>query len=194
MTAPCSENAEHSNQVFAETVIIPGYNYNTNFDVGFYTEFFMERVSSTSVSQPDIPDESVDSTLDWDGRNASVLKKLEHIAPDVIDVDGNLGDSGWDGIWTEVDGSKNATNVSSGKGVKFNYQLRADGEYLYVAAVIDAAYASANPEFKLWIKGSDTASTFTNLYSVGRQARLPFPRLHKYPRWRSFPPMRYRKD
>ncbi len=71
-----------------------------------------------------------------------------HIAPDVIAIDDKLGDSGWNQYgWTEVDGAINGT----GKGPGYIYQMRSDGEYLYVASVID----STNPTFGLWIKSTD---------------------------------------
>ncbi|MBQ4316858.1 MAG: hypothetical protein IJC20_01290 [Clostridia bacterium] len=152
-----------ADDVFAETVLVPGYNYNAIFDTGFYTEFSIERVKTAELNQPDKPDDTPNTSLDWDGRNANVLKKLEHIAPDRVVVDGNLNDTGWDGTWTEVDGSKNATNLD-GNGTDFKYQLRADGEYLYAAAIIDSAYDASNaPKFGIWLKGNDGIA----YYSVG---------------------------
>jgi len=72
-----------------------------------------------------------------------------HVAPETITVDNQLGDSGWDQYnWTEVSGSINGTGAT---GPDFVYQMRSDGEYLYVASVVD----STNPTFGLWIKSND---------------------------------------
>ncbi|MBO5869795.1 MAG: hypothetical protein J6Q89_03495, partial [Clostridia bacterium] len=156
-------NSEYTNQVFAETLLVPGFNYNANADVGFYSNFYIERVNTSPISQPDKPVETPNTNLDWDGRNANVLKKLEHIAPDRVVIDGNLNDTGWDGVWTDADGLKNATNLD-GTGTTFKYQLRADGEYLYAAAIIDSAYDATNaPKFGIWLKGNDGIA----YYSVG---------------------------
>ncbi len=72
-----------------------------------------------------------------------------HVAPETITVDNQLGDSGWNQYnWTEVSGSINGTGA---QGPDFVYQMRSDGEYLYVASVIN----STNPTFGLWIKSDD---------------------------------------
>lgn len=156
----------HNNisNVMPETVLYPNYSQNTLFDTGFYTDYYIERVGSAEIAQPNQPQHN--NTDKWDGRNSNVLKPLQHISPDVIDVDGNLNDTGWDGTWTDVDGLINATDTA-GTGVDYTYQMRADGEYLYLAAVIDSNYDTDSPELKLWIKSNDAAETFTHLYSVG---------------------------
>ncbi len=163
MTKPNS-NSLYSNNVFVETIPLNGYEDHTLSSPGMYSDYYIERVQSAGVNQTKRPDDEGNNK--WDKSTNGILKKLEHIAPDVIDVDGNLNDTGWDGTWTEVDGLKNATNFN-GTGTDFKYQLRADGEYLYVAAIIDAAYDTAEPELKLWIKGDESATSFTNLYTVG---------------------------
>lgn len=72
-----------------------------------------------------------------------------HVAPETITVDNQLVDSGWNQYnWTEVSGKINGTGAT---GPDFVYQMRSDGEYLYVGSVID----STNPTFGLWIKSND---------------------------------------
>ncbi len=120
------------------------------------------------------------------------IEKLQHIAPEVIYIDGHLDDNGWDpNGWIEVSAKVNGTVqggsddtyiVQGNEPFTYKYQLRHDGEYLYVAALFDMPYeysvasstatepGGTKPEFRIWINPKDENGnlheTFQYLYDV----------------------------
>ncbi|MBO5870055.1 MAG: hypothetical protein J6Q89_04830 [Clostridia bacterium] len=100
--------------------------------------------------------ENYGNNLVWMYGTTKAIDSAKHIAPDVIKIDGLFGDAGWSADkWIKADADVNATEV--GKNIKSQHQMRTDGEYLYVSALVD----SANPEFKLWLNyGDDKIKTF----------------------------------
>ena len=106
------------------------------------------------------------NSLTWMYFTSEKVVPLEHIAPDAVKVDGSLGDTGWsENGWISVDGSANATDYRNESGVDYKYQLRADHDYLYVAAVIESAY-SEEVSFKLWLKNDNAKTKYENYYSL----------------------------
>lgn len=122
------------------------------------------------------------------------IEKLAHIAPEIINIDGELNDNGWDpNGWTEVSANANGT-VQSGytdvyttehednKPFTYKYQIRHDGEYLYVGAIfyMENDYTThdstaetrggTKPSFRIWINPKDengkVNETFQYLYDV----------------------------
>ncbi len=136
--------------------------------------------------------EKVNSAWD-DGLKAAaaVIGKLAHFAPEVVEIDGVLDDTGWDpNGWTEISAGANAS-VQSGENIytdngnepfTLKYQIRHDGEYLYVAAIYDMpkdfdvsnsngdAKGGTKPSFRIWINPKDengkVNKTFQYLYDV----------------------------
>ncbi|MBQ4317261.1 MAG: hypothetical protein IJC20_03340, partial [Clostridia bacterium] len=81
----------------------------------------------------------------WMYGTTTPIVSAAHIAPDVINVDGLINDAGWFADkWIKADATVNATN--DGANIKSQHQIRTDGEYLYVSALVD----SANPELTMW--------------------------------------------
>ncbi len=132
----------------------------------------------------------------WSSRALEIAPLLDYKI-EYITVDGNLEDNGWteDG-WTYVDSDVNSNlqtivyGTPSGITDKdaeytYKYQIRTDGEYIYVAAVLDIgmqvatgnASDPAEPFFRIWFnnhpernKGDDgndyNRLTFTKRYEV----------------------------
>ncbi len=137
------------------------------YESGYKHIFTFDVVSQNTDWDNNLPTESV-----WNGDNYGKLDALEFDYPEKITVDGELNDSGWDAEqWITVNHGINAT-LQSNRSNEFQlkYQLRVDGEYIYVAAVFEGVeYTAANnPNFWLWIN-DDTANseTFTKYYKVG---------------------------
>lgn len=106
----------------------------------------------------------------WYQDNAGKLEEHEKTVPETIFIDGNLNDAGWaeDG-WITVNENINASaQIGTADSFSFKYQIRNDGKYLYVAAVLEGVeYNSANrPYFTLWTKNS-TSDNWTNKYRIG---------------------------
>lgn len=126
----------------------------------------------------------------WEEDTALKIDSLKYFYPEQIEIDGWLNDSGWDeNGWTRVEenvnGGLQSTNYATNMAVGFNYQyqLRTDGEYVYVAALMDVKsdgtpfFNEANqlnylsvPSFRIWIQSKnskyDGAISFTHLYDV----------------------------
>ncbi|MBQ4317420.1 MAG: hypothetical protein IJC20_04135, partial [Clostridia bacterium] len=82
---------------------------------------------------------------DWMYGTTTRIVSAAHIAPDVVKIDGLINDTGWSADkWIKADATVNATN--DGANIKSQHQIRTDGEYLYVSALVD----SANPELTMW--------------------------------------------
>ena len=109
-------------------------------------------------------------TDSWYKDNAGKLKKQKKTTPETILVDGILNDSGWtaDG-WITVDEKINATvQINNAESFSYKYQIRNDGKYLYVAAVLEGVnYDSVNlPQFTLWTKDGNV-DHYTKYFRVG---------------------------
>lgn len=126
----------------------------------------------------------------WDAQNAGMIEALEHFAPETIYIDGVLNDTGWtEEGWIEVNegqsGSLQANDYKAfgSSGFNYRFQMRTDGEYIYVAAVMDVDSRGTTfvdsktgqtmlsvPSFRLWIQSKDAkydgAVSFTHLYDV----------------------------
>ena len=99
----------------------------------------------------------------WMYYTSKIVEPLSYITPEGVIVDGKLGDSGWkENGWINVSGDINATDYRASEGVDYKYQLRADHDYLYVAAVLDTAF-DEGVSFKLWLKGAGE-SGYDNMY------------------------------
>ncbi len=119
---------------------------------------------------------AIPSTDNWDHNNDASVKPLEHFAPEVIKIDGLLNEAGWDDDqWIYVIETANGTLEQVGGVAEelkyqkfFKYQLRTDGEYLYVGAQYPMInYADYNmPSFTLWIKSDSEANTWTHRYEI----------------------------
>ncbi len=135
------------------------------YESGFRNTITYTKVNENTSWGAKLPTESY-----WYTSNPGKLDALEHIAPEKITVDGILNDSGWnEDKWITVDEAINATHqTDSADKFVLKYQLRTDGEYLYVAAVFEGvAYNAANaPVFTLWTK-DDGDDNWSKYYRVG---------------------------
>ncbi len=107
-------------------------------------------------------------TDNWSKKYAGTPRKLSYFIPDAIDIDKNLGDSGWKSDqWVRVTAGSNGTVQDTGNMVDgapvldYYYQIRMDDEYMYVAAVIEmseleGSIGDYNPHFRVWIKNGTT--------------------------------------
>ena len=112
----------------------------------------------------------------WDANNDLGIKPLEHFAPEVIRVDGELNEAGWDDDqWiTVIETANGKMEYKDGvePGLQYNtffkYQIRNDDKYLYVGAEYPLInYSTKNaPNFTLWIKSDDAANTWTHRYNI----------------------------
>ena len=108
----------------------------------------------------------------WDEDTAGSIMQLTHFAPDVVYVDGNLDESvwgnenGWITVQDNINGSyQEATSIE--EGTQYSYKLITDGEYVYVAMKLGAAYDAANsPSVRLWIKSNSSAKSYTHFYRI----------------------------
>ncbi len=117
---------------------------------------------------------------------------LDYFYPEIIHVDGNLNDSGWDDNgWTEVKETENGVLQSAdyennyASNFNYKYQMRTDGENVYFAFVVydrnfaellnkgtndDGKIITSVPSIRVWIKSHDEkyndAVSFTHLYDV----------------------------
>lgn len=142
-------------------------------------------------------------TSAWNTEYQGTADKLGTFIPENIKIDGDLSDNGWDkngwiSVTETVNGSAQSNNESTyenatyGDGqtnslLTYRYQVRQDGEYLYVAAVLDVEYKVGsfkidkttgkattdyftNPFLRIWVntKNSDgtMSESFKKLYEV----------------------------
>lgn len=115
------------------------------------------------------------TTGNWDTANAATIKQLKHFAPETINIDGIIQEAGWAAdkwiyVYETANGSlEHVTSLEEANNYKqvFKYQLRTDGEFLYLAAEIAQLYNEANSPFvKLWLKSDSDAKTWTHYYDV----------------------------
>ena len=139
----------------------------------------------------------------WDEtlvENQATAEKLTSFIPETIIIDGNLSDSGWDeNAWIKVAATVNGTSQNGNESLYaetynngtetneeliYRFQVRQDGEYLYVAAVLDCEYSAGdftynssgnntyytNPSFRIWINSKDENGklneSFEYLYDI----------------------------
>ena len=117
------------------------------------------------------------STGTWYAEGAGKIEILSHFNPEKITIDGDVNEPGWDSDkWISVVENVNGklTGESAHDGTDrssrwfYQYQLRTDGEYLYVGVKYnDVAYDTLKPNFTLWLKTDNTSETWTHFYSVG---------------------------
>lgn len=107
----------------------------------------------------------------WYSENSGKLVAMKHVAPELITVDGDHNDSGWDDNgWLVIDADINATTQST-TGEKFDmkYQLRTDGKYIYLAAVMEGVdFSATNPAFRFWI--NDGTDNWTKYFEISKAA------------------------
>ncbi|MBR5278116.1 MAG: DUF4127 family protein [Clostridia bacterium] len=107
------------------------------------------------------PDKSWTFTTDY------TVEPLKNFAPENIIVDGYLDDAGWaEDKWihvsNDVNGNLQNPGSSNTKHFEYDYQIRTDGEYVYIAAIMDRDPDFDNPEedptwysgphFRIWIQ------------------------------------------
>ncbi len=121
----------------------------------------------------------------WTFTTDYVVAPLKNYAPENITIDGYLNDTGWDeNKWIHVSNNVNGNlqnpgdNVNTTTEFEYDYQIRTDGEYVYIAALMDREpdYDAAedgfnsSPQFRIWIQseGDDysDAVSFTHLFDV----------------------------
>lgn len=137
------------------------------YESGYKHIFKFEFVSENTDWDNYLPTESV-----WNTDNHGSLDALEFDNPEKITVDGKLNDTGWDAEqWITVNHGINATLQSNASNAfRLKYQMRVDGEKLYVAAVFEGvAYTAENsPNFWLWINDdADVNQSFSRYYKIG---------------------------
>ncbi len=140
----------------------------------------------------DCGNDNIPSATVWH-ENAEKVESLGFYNRETIEVDGYLGDSGWDeDRWIDVNRYLNAsyqtTDYRGADDADFRYQMRTDGKYVYVAAEIFTDIAGQVtgpssdsetvtkltdlPSFRIWIRGdddTDSSLTFTHLYDISIQ-------------------------
>ena len=146
--------------------------YRPIYDPAYRFEYKMMRLNEEKA----IPDATYAANLPtsttWDEINAGKIMQLTHFAPDVVYVDGNLDESvwgnenGWITVQDNINGSyQEATSIE--EGTQYSYKLITDGEYVYVAMKLGAAYDAANsPSVRLWIKSDSSAKSYTHFYRI----------------------------
>ncbi len=122
---------------------------------------------------------------------ALTVDTLGYFYPEIINIDGNIEDSGWDkNGWTEVaentNGVLQSVDYEKNLATSFNYkyQMRTDGENVYFAFVVhDRNFAdlieqknnkdqtvTSVPSVRVWIKSNaakySDAVSFTHLYDI----------------------------
>ncbi len=119
----------------------------------------------------------------WTFATDYVIYPLKNFVPEKVEVDGYLDDSGWDdGKWISVSNDINGNTQNPGQNTtpefEYKYQIRTDGEYVYVAALMDHEpdYTTAtngwmsSPQFRIWIQSEgdeySDAISFTHLFDV----------------------------
>ena len=115
------------------------------------------------------------STGTWYAQAAGKIEALTHFSPDSIEIDGVLNEPAWDNDnWISIIENANGTLAESDSAETYSqnwlykYQLRTDGEYLYVGVKYNGVKHDVHkPEFTLWLKTDDESDTWTHFYSVG---------------------------
>ncbi len=173
------------------SVVDPG-NVSSIYDSVFGYELealnvtFSVEKTDASNRNVNLPDNGV-----W-YKTALKVDTLGYFYPEIIEVDGDLGDSGWDpNGWTEVregsNGSLQSVEYQSNGAENYNYkyQMRTDGENVYFAFVLfDVDFAGTHgqgiqdtdgtykfcPSVRVWVKSHNEefkdAVSFTHLYDV----------------------------
>lgn len=139
------------------------------------------------------PDKAWTFTTDYN------VEPLKNFAPENIIVDGYLDDAGWaEDKWVHVSNDVNGNlqnpgdNVNTTTEFEYDYQIRTDGEYVYIAALMDREPDfdtatngwNSSPQFRIWIQSQgegydyngngqidanekfDNAVSFTHLFDV----------------------------
>ncbi|MBR5278689.1 MAG: DUF4127 family protein [Clostridia bacterium] len=111
----------------------------------------------------------------WTFTTDYVVEPLKNFAPENITVDGYLNDTGWDNNkWIHVSNNVNGNlqnpgdNVNTTTEFEYDYQIRTDGEYVYIAALMDREadfdIASngwkSSPHFRIWIQSQGEGYDF----------------------------------
>ncbi len=134
-----------------------------------------------SINDPDTTSYPSDK---WTFTTDYSITPLQNYVPEDIYIDGYVDDSGWDeDKWIYVSNNVNGNLQNPGDTTttpefEYKYQLRNDGEYVYIAAVMDHdpgfttatnGYQSA-PQFRIWIQSEgeeySDAISFTHLFDV----------------------------
>ncbi len=169
------------------------------YDAG-YAPLADYRVISADEYTAKVNGTYLPATGGWSSRALEVAPLLDYKI-EYITVDGDLSDNGWDKDgWIYVDSDVNSNlqtivydtpNSITDKDAEYTYkyQIRTDGEYIYVAAVLDVGMwtetgesddAYAEPYFRVWFnshpdrnKGDDgndyNRLTFTQRYEIVAQ-------------------------
>ncbi len=83
-------------------------------------------------------------------------------------IDGYVDDTAWkDDAWVEVDGENGYWQaLPTTDDLSFKYQLKTDGEYLYVASVLNCPFVDGQTKIRIWINSDETATVYTHFYDV----------------------------
>lgn len=152
------------------------YHMNTAFQMdGYECKYTVTRVEKGAKSIEKANNAyiaNIPTATAWDAVNAGKIAVIEHFAPDVITVDGDLNENVWteEYGWTDVHDQVNSSyqeGTTADTGAEFSYKLRFDDEYMYVGAIIDAEYGEDEaPNFRIWIKTDDALETYTHFYRI----------------------------
>jgi len=152
------------------------YHMNTAFQMdGYECKYTVTRVEKGAKSIEKANNAyiaNIPTATAWDAVNAGKIAVIEHFAPDVITVDGDLNENVWteEYGWTDVHDQVNSSyqeGSTADTGAEFSYKLRFDDEYMYVGAIINAQYGEDEaPNFRIWIKTDDEATTYTHFYRI----------------------------
>ncbi len=123
-------------------------------------------------------DGNYNSSDRWDELNSLAITPVGYFLPETITIDGDLSDSGWrDDMWIEVEAGVNGNlqnpveNMIGSTEAPYKFQMRADAEYVYVAAVVDVPASPIRhnikeygedlvtysyPRVRIWLQSKDT--------------------------------------
>lgn len=123
-------------------------------------------------------DSNYNSSDRWDELNSIAITPVGYFLPETITIDGDLSDSGWrDDMWIEVEAGVNGNlqntveDMIGSTEAPYKFQMRADAEYIYVAAIVDVPASPIRyhvtesgvdkatysyPRVRIWLQSKDT--------------------------------------
>lgn len=107
--------------------------------------------------------------LNWSDPKFSCVSTYDIIENNTIIIDGNLSDSGWrPGGWYSI-GTHNGNYTAGISGLAYNYKLKADDNYLYLAFSaplqgIDTSLDNNITVARLWLRTNPEATIYTHYY------------------------------
>lgn len=157
---------------------------------GYSTKGILQPFAYPGASLNDInaPENTDYPATKWTKSTQYNIAPLMNYVPEDIDIDGYVSDSGWDDDkWIYVSNDVNGNTQNPGDGIitpefEYKYQMRNDGEYVYVAAVMDydpgftattdkkGNIWQSGPQFRIWIQSQgdkyQNAISFTHAFDI----------------------------